>query len=134
MHRKLAVMLLAVTLSACGTATERGGGEEPETRLEISVQLGAEGETMEAELLCPEGRGTGYLKESGEEACRVLEAEESALYPEPDRVCTQQYGGPEEATIRGVLDGEALEVRVTRTDGCGIADWDRLVGLLPRAG
>jgi len=48
------------------------------------------------------------------------------------RICTQQYGGPDEATFSGTIDGEAVEAIVDRRDGCGIADWDLLLAdLLP---
>ena len=48
-----------------------------------------------------------------------------------DQACTMQYGGPDEAFISGEIDGEAVDIAVTRTDGCQIAAWDSLVGLLP---
>jgi hypothetical protein len=50
--------------------------------------------------------------------------------PRPDLVCTQQYGGPERAQITGTLDGQPVDLTVTRTDGCGIATWDALQPLL----
>ncbi len=48
-----------------------------------------------------------------------------------DQACTMQYGGPDEAFITGEIDGEAVDIAVTRTDGCQIAAWESLVGLLP---
>lgn len=48
-----------------------------------------------------------------------------------DQACTMQYGGPDEAFITGEIDGMAVDFVVTRTDGCQIAAWESLVGLIP---
>ena len=41
-------------------------------------------------------------------------------------MCTQIYGGPETATVEGLIDGRPIRTTVTRSDGCGIADWELL--------
>lgn len=49
-----------------------------------------------------------------------------------DQVCTEQYGGPDEARIVGTLDGDDIDTTVDRSNGCGIDDWDSLLAkLLP---
>ncbi len=48
-----------------------------------------------------------------------------------DQTCTMQYGGPDEAFITGEIDGEAVDITIARSDGCQIAAWDSLVGLIP---
>lgn len=54
--------------------------------------------------------------------------------PPTDQVCTEQYGGPDLATITGVIDEQPIDTTVDRTNGCGISDWDDLLGdLLPPA-
>jgi hypothetical protein len=53
------------------------------------------------------------------------------LWPDPQRVCAQQHGGPERARIRGVVGGRKVDVVITRADVCGISDWRALTGLLP---
>ncbi len=54
--------------------------------------------------------------------------------PPTDRVCTEQYGGPDIATIKGTLDDQPVDTTVDRTNGCGISDWDDLLtDLLPPA-
>jgi hypothetical protein len=62
-------------------------------------------------------------------AAATLRPEDVAPTPS-DVVCSQQYGGPEEATIEGTIDGAPVSATVTRTDGCEIARWDRLVAPL----
>jgi hypothetical protein len=52
--------------------------------------------------------------------------------PAPDRICTEIYGGPQEAAITGTLDGQPVDATVTRVNGCEIDDWDRVLdGFLP---
>lgn len=52
--------------------------------------------------------------------------------PPADRICTEVYGGPQVATITGAIDGDAVDTKVGRTNGCEIDTWDRLLtGVLP---
>lgn len=54
--------------------------------------------------------------------------------PPADQVCTEQYGGPDVARITGTLAGEEVDATIDRTNGCGIFDWDDLLGdILPPA-
>ena len=43
-----------------------------------------------------------------------------------------QYGGPEKAHMTGTLEGKPVDVEVTRSDGCGIADYEALFAALGR--
>ena len=52
----------------------------------------------------------------------------------PDKACTQIYGGPQVAIVSGRVDGHAVWARLSRSDGCQIARWDRIPSLLPRGG
>ena len=38
--------------------------------------------------------------------------------------CTQQYGGPETATVKGTLDGKEIDAKFSRVNGCEIARWE----------
>lgn len=70
-------------------------------------------------------------------ACAALKANASLLSPppkSPDRACTQQYGGPQKATVSGVVDGVPVEASFSRTDGCEIAAWDTAKAVLGPAG
>jgi hypothetical protein len=54
--------------------------------------------------------------------------------PPADQMCTENYGGPDVATITGTLDGASVEATVNRTNGCGISDWEQLLAdILPAA-
>ena len=71
----------------------------------------------------------------GDEACAALVQERSWLLEgDPaDQMCTQQYGGPQVARLRGHVDGQPFERRLDRADGCGIDRWDRLEAALGEA-
>lgn len=74
---------------------------------------------------------------SADAACAALKANASLLSPPPknaDRACTQQYGGPQKATVSGVVDGVPVEASFSRTDGCEIAAWDTAKAVLGPAG
>jgi hypothetical protein len=48
----------------------------------------------------------------------------------PDVLCTQVYGGPQQALVTGTLQGRKVWARFKRTDGCQTARWDRVAFLL----
>lgn len=60
-------------------------------------------------------------------ACLALKNNAALLSPAPrptDQACTMQYGGPQEATVTGVVDGRPVETTFTLRNGCEIADWN----------
>jgi len=125
-----ALVLLA---AGCGGEIEGDSGGPPPTSLTIAVQpRGPEGPTLRATLRCdPEG-GDHPRRFA---ACAALLGNLSALEPTPsDVACTEIYGGPERARIRGILSGpeESREVdaRLNRSNGCEIERWERLEPLL----
>jgi hypothetical protein len=71
-----------------------------------------------------------------EAACQVLDRTgERALPPVPkNKLCTQVYGGPEQATITGTWRGKPVASKLSRVNGCETARWASLVGLLPKPG
>ncbi|WP_436737710.1 SSI family serine proteinase inhibitor [Streptomyces sp. BBFR102] len=52
----------------------------------------------------------------------------------PDAMCTMQHGGPATARVEGTWRGRAVDASFSRTDGCRIARWNRLVPVLPATG
>lgn len=117
----------------CGSESdtnERGGeGAVPATDLTVTFwPEGRDGASQEATLTCDPDGGTHPRPA---EACRALRAHADALQPlPPDSICTQIYGGPEEAEVRGTLDGEEINATFSRQNGCEIDRWDRLASVL----
>jgi len=64
-------------------------------------------------------------------ACAALAAARRPFDPVPrDAVCTQQWGGPQTATIEGTWRGRPVRARYSRTDGCEISRWNALAPVL----
>jgi hypothetical protein len=60
-------------------------------------------------------------------ACRRLAALADPFAPVPaDSVCSQIYGGPETARVRGSYRGKKVNAVFNRRDGCEIARWKRV--------
>ena len=90
-----------------------------------------------ATLTCDSGRVrvTGFLmRRSAAVLClraRVLRRFLAGA-PERGRLCSQVYGGPDRALIRGRIGTTSIHRWFGRADGCQIADWRRAGLLLPR--
>jgi len=140
----LALALLLVA-AGCGSDAENGTPEvsedapkQPsgaETRLEITVwpEGEAQGAPQSYTLTCGPAGGNHPDPET---ACGVLEQVGAAAFaPVPeDAMCTQQYGGPQEALVRGAIAGELVDARLAYTDGCEIARWDAVSAVVPLPG
>ncbi|MFI9393324.1 SSI family serine proteinase inhibitor [Streptomyces bauhiniae] len=72
-------------------------------------------------------------------ACRVLDentrwGQDTFAPVPPDSVCTMIDGGPATAHVTGYWAGRPVDAEFSRSNGCEIARWDRLVPFLPGAG
>ena len=126
-------MALAAAGSACAA-------EEPEaqraataaTEMRITVWPRGEGGASRAWTLRCDPAG-GSLPRAAR-ACRTLGALRSPFRPvPPGSICTQVYGGPAVARVRGTFRGRRVDTRFDRRDGCRIARWNRVRVLFPVA-
>ncbi len=136
---RLAVLaLLVLALAGCGAGDESADGvgsepaqpDAPATSLEVTVWPTGRGNGPEhtTTLECDPLGGT---HPAPEESCAILAANPDLLEPLPDDVmCTQQFGGPEQAWVRGTFQGREVDVRYNRGNGCEISRWDQLAPLL----
>jgi hypothetical protein len=117
------VLALALALAA--------GSNSGETQLTITVWPRGTGESASWILRCDPAGGT--LPRAGR-ACRALAALEAPFAPiRPDAVCTQVYGGPQKAFVRGTYRGRRIWTRFARRDGCETDRWRRHAALFPVA-
>ncbi len=122
--RPLALAALTLLAGACVAAAQRPEG----TRLTIEIRS-REGAGPTGYVLACDGPG-GTLPGAAR-ACDRLAASGAPFAPIPaDAVCTQVYGGPEVATVRGSFRGQPVDAVFTRRNGCEIARYDRLLRLL----
>ncbi len=119
--RRLAALLilvaLALVLAACGDdaetpATPAATPPAAAGDAELTVDVTEAGEPQT--FTC------------GEECDPAALAKAIAGTEDTMRACTEIYGGPETAHVTGTLDGEAVDVTITRNNGCGIADYEAL--------
>jgi LysM repeat protein len=106
-------------------------------RLTIEASTGPVSSVLvpsEASLDCAGGaRGTGFLRKAASPACALVlrgAVTKVATAQRGARLCSDQYGGPQVARIRGTVGTRRVAVTITRADGCGIEEWNRLAALL----
>jgi hypothetical protein len=121
-----AVALGLALIAGCGD-DDAGYSPSADTDLTITVDPdGARGEAaQEARIACPGAN-------SPQGACQAIEElpdDPGAPVP-PNTPCTEIYGGPDVVTIEGELDGDEIDTRLTRENGCEIERFDRFVPLL----
>jgi hypothetical protein len=118
-------------LAVSGTATQAGSDPTAPIEVPFSYDLDCTtGEVTTRRGAVGEGEP---LADEVDDICDRLARDPSLLTsigPDPDRICTEIYGGPQVARIEGTVNGTAVAVDVTRNDGCGIDDWDSLEFLL----
>lgn len=120
----------AGTSSSAAPTSSDGGIQQADNDLLIRVDRGDGSPPEEYTLTCV-GFVEGSLPEA-EAACEQLDgmAEPFAPLPE-DIVCAEVYGGPQTAHVVGRWSGEPVDLRLSRTNACRTAQWDRLAPLLP---
>ncbi len=135
MRRALTLLGVTLVLAGCGGGSEDTGSDRPTPATELTVVLDAEGDgqTSQATLTCDPAGGDVADPAA---ACDQLATVGTAGF-EPtaaDGICTQQFGGPQTATVTGTVDGDPVDATFSRTDGCEISRWDALDAVLQPAG
>ena len=127
-------MGLCVSLmSACGPLSGSSDSESgtsttaAPTDLVIRVWPQGQGRSRTWTLRCEPAGGS---LPAARAACSRLNREALRPLP-PDTICTQIYGGPQRARITGRIDGEPIDARFSRSNGCEIHRWDSVRYLFP---
>jgi hypothetical protein len=132
--RLLAVLPLLL-LAACADDARPGSGDALVTglgELVVEQDAGDGSPPQRWTLVCGEDGTAEGDHPDGAAACAHLAAADAPFAPlGDDLVCTEQYGGPQTARITGTWRGEAVDLEVSRVDGCRISQWDALGPLLP---
>lgn len=134
MGRSLLSLTLVLLLACGGDGLERADSAYPAARLEVTFEH-PDVEPITYVVTCQEaGARVEGADLAAEAACAALSdlSVTSRLVdgPPQDQACPEIYGGPDTATIEGTIDGQEVSTVVDRTDGCGISDWDNLLGAL----
>jgi hypothetical protein len=134
---KAAVVLALLSLTACAArpagsdaGASRDGSPPSANDLVVVLDRG-DGSAVQRWTLSCAGTVEG-THPAARAACDHLRSVDDPFAPIPDdTMCTQQYDGPQTAHVTGRWGGEPVDVRLARTDGCRIAQWDGLGPLLP---
>ena len=127
----VSALALAAIAAACGSDDGSAAPAAPSGKLTITVwpQGQREGGARPGTLECGPAGGT---HPRAERACARLAATPNPFRPVPrDAMCTQIYGGPEEALVTGTYRGARVNARFNRVNGCEIARWNRIAVLFP---
>jgi hypothetical protein len=134
----IAVAVAVLIITGCGD-------DEPNDRaangdrasVELDIVAADRGNKVEASLRCDGTRAIARGFRGGDARRLCSTAIDLAPFlsraPDPQRVCTQIYGGPQTARVTGTIRGRHVDRSFSRTDGCEISDWDRAKALLPIA-
>src|SRR5690349_9372812 len=118
MHRLALAVIAALAFAACGsdepTTPATGGGSDELANFVVTVDPDGD------ESQPPKELQVTCKAPTESDLCGAAAGLSAAdLAPTPDDVaCTQQFGGPETATIKGTLRGEQVDASFSRTDGC----------------
>jgi Subtilisin inhibitor-like len=129
------ITFVAVLAAAIGCGTGQSApnapAQTPETDLQVT--LWEDGREQKAAptrwtLKCDPNAGTLPKRVS---ACDRLERMSSPFAPlRKDVVCTDQYGGPQQAVIAGRHEGKRIWIALSARNGCEIGRWNKLRFLL----
>ncbi len=102
------------------------------TKLTITVKAGDKAKPVTRTLTCDPAGGT---VPRAADACAAL-AKVAVAKPDPfaptpkGQMCTQIYGGPQTATVKGTLKGRPIDATFSRKNGCEVKRWNDLAALL----
>lgn len=135
MRALLPVLLVLAGCSSGGSSSGDGRDDDtvaaggPATELHIELVPAAGAAPQRWTLTC---EPTGGDHPDADAACADLAEADEPFAPLPeDALCTELYGGPQTAVVRGSFRGQPVDLELSRTDGCRTDQWDRLGALLP---
>lgn len=123
--------------SPSATALPSGPGQG-NAQLAIVVRPSATGTPTKFTLVCHNGIPAAESQHPNPAAaCAAIKKNPAILSPAPPgktQTCTQQYGGPQVATVTGVVDGRQVQASFSLKDGCEIASWNAAKVVLGSSG
>ncbi len=106
--------------------------------LTVSIKSTAEAQSEDYVLSCSDNAvDPATTLFNGQGACaRVLElgTEFFQAKPDPNKMCTQQYGGPQTAKVSGTINDQQVSATFSLTDGCEISRWAAMEPVLGAGG
>ena len=137
MRLVLPLVALLALVSACAAQPASGGASpsssasaDRDNSLVIELNQGDGSPAQRWTLTC--GATPGGTHPDAQAACDHLAGMSEPFAPIPaDRMCTQIYGGPQTAHVTGRWRGAAVDLELSRVDGCRVSQWNDLGPVLP---
>jgi hypothetical protein len=116
---RIVVLLAALALVAgCGEDDETEAPASTPALADLTVVVNDGSDEKTADIQCDGATDSDVCG-------AVADLESKTFEPVPGNVaCTQQYGGPETATVSGTLRGEPVDAKFSRENGCEIERWE----------
>ncbi len=118
----LTCCIAAVLVAGCGDddETEQPASAPALAELRVAVDRDGKGgrEARTEMVRCGAAADSALCEDVATLRLADLEPRSGAV------ACSQQYGGPETATITGTLRGERVDLKLSRVNGCEIARWE----------
>ncbi len=123
-------LALMTACGAPGRSSDSGSGTVPASATELTITVHPQGPGGPDQLWTLRCDPPGGSHPRARTACARLTP--AVLRPLPrDSICTQIYGGPQTARVRGQLDGRPVDASFGRSNGCDIHRWDTAGFLFP---
>ena len=133
---------LAMLLTVAGCGDEQGNGNSagapsgstsvqpsgtPADTLTVQVKASKQAPAKTWKLTC---EPTGGDHPKAADACAALTKAKDPFKPiSKQQMCTQIYGGPEVATVKGTWQGKEINTNFTRDNGCDLNRWTQVAPL-----
>ena len=126
--RFLAIAAATLALTGCGSDEPTPSSPGNSDLADLTVTVDRDGKGTEP----PKTLNLTCKAPTDSDACGATAGISAAdLAPTPsDKACTQVFGGPETATIKGSIRGDDVDASFSRRDGCEIERWARVEPLL----
>ena len=133
--RIAAALLACLLLAACGEDDEQPvatPSPEPAALADLKVVVDPDGDQSRP----PRRLAIRCSSPDDSPGCEaVSKIERKTFEPTPGNVaCTQQFGGPQTATVTGTLRGEPVDSKFSLANGCEISRWRDAAAILDAAG
>jgi hypothetical protein len=126
--RSAVTIAFALIAAGCMGEASQPDSMTPEAETQLEIEYWPQGVGQESRRSTVDCAPDAQLR-----ACRLLASARDDLFaPVPkDVACSEIYGGPQVAEIRGTFRGRPVNARFNRTNGCEIERWERIRFLLP---
>jgi hypothetical protein len=129
---RIAIVITALIAAVgCGAGTAAESASPAATDLKITVWPDgrAEGDAKTYTLRCSPAAGT--LPRVATACSKLVKLPRPFGPVSRNAVCTEQYGGPQQALVTGKFDGRSVWAMFSATNGCQISRAKRVAFLLP---